>query len=301
MRVTEQLPNDAAATGRSMAVTFDDLPLQAPVRDRATTRAINRKILDTLVARRVPATGFVNEQPLHAPGGVGDSLLEMWLDAGMELGNHTFSHADLHLVPPGEYFEEITRGESVTRRVMEGRGRPLRYFRHPHLHTGDTVETRRAVDEFLSRRGYAVAPVTVPGHEWLFAQVYDKAKFENEPAVMQYVAATYVPYMESCVAFAEEAAVSLFGRDIPHVLLLHAGVLNADYLDDLIKMLRGRGYSFLPLADVLADEVYSRPETYVGPFGLSWLQRWAATEGRQLAGFPREPETLLRLHAEAGL
>lgn len=292
--------NIVSLIGRSIAITFDDVPLQQPIRDHSTIGEINSRILSSLTTNQVPAAGFVNEQLFSGQEGVDESLLEMWLDAGMDLGNHTFSHADLHKLSLSEFFEEITRGERLTIRRLRDRGASLKYFRHPHLHTGTTAEMRDAVEEFLTCHGYTVAPVTVPG-DWIFAQVYDKAKFEDDKDVMQYVGSAYIPYMEQCLTFAEENALTLFGREIPQIQLLHASALNADYLDDLLAMMRGRGYRLVSLSCALADEVYLKPETYIGPFGLSWLHRWATTMGRQLKAFPREPDTLIRLYIEAGI
>lgn len=270
---------------RSIAITFDDLPLQHPIRDHSTIREINSGILRSLTTNQVPATGFVNEQLFSVQEEVDENLLEMWIEAGMDLGNHTFSHADLHKVSLSEFFEEIIRGERLTRKSMNDRGMSLRHFRHPQLHTGTTAEMRYAVEEFLSFHGYTVAPVTVFSNDWIFTQVYDKAKFENDTNVMQYVGSTYLSYMEQCLTCAEEDSLTLFGREIPQIQLLHASALNADYLDDLLSMMKGRHYSFVSLSCALGHEVYLQPETYVGPFGLSWLHRWARTMGKQLKGF----------------
>jgi peptidoglycan/xylan/chitin deacetylase (PgdA/CDA1 family) len=286
---------------RVIAITFDDLPLQQPVRDYSAVREINRSILTTLTANQAPAIGFVNEHSFSVPDGVDESIIEMWFNAGMELGNHTFSHADLHQVPLTEFFEEIILGERLIRESMKSRELSLRYFRHPHLHTGSTAEMRRAVEEFLSSRGYTVAPVTVFSNDWIRTQVYDKAWFENDTDVMRYVGSTFVSYMEECLRYAEEDSVTLFGREIPQIQLLHLSVLVADYLDELLAMMRGRGYKFVSLSCVLADEVYSQPENYIGPAGLSWLHRWAKSMGKQLKGFPNDPATLVRLYLEAGL
>ena len=57
----------------------------------------------------------------------------------------------------------------------------------------------------------------------------------------------YVAYMESVVAFFEQRAVEVAGREFPQVLLLHANQLNADLMPDLLAMFRRRGYGFVSL------------------------------------------------------
>ena len=87
------------APERAVAVTFDDLPAtQAGVvaNDVASLQELTRKLLSAVRKHGVPAVGFVNEGKLFVEGGgAGDvdgrtGLLRMWLDAGLELGNHTY-------------------------------------------------------------------------------------------------------------------------------------------------------------------------------------------------------------------
>jgi hypothetical protein len=80
-------------------------------------------------------------------------------------------------------------------------------------------------------------------------------------------------------------------------LLLHANELNADYLDRLVGMLKGRGYNFIGLDQALQDPAYDRPDEYVGPRGLSWLHRWALADGLQVKEEPREPAWIRDLFA----
>ena len=70
--------------------------------------------------------------------------------------------------------------------------------------------------------------------------------------------------MESVVAFFEQRAVEVVGREIPQILLIHASQLNADLMPDLLAMFKRRGYSFVTLRQALADPAYSLPESYVG-------------------------------------
>src|SRR4029077_21284924 len=80
-----QPPTSSGRGGRAVAVTFDDLPAQG---DLPTMRDTTTKLLGTLAAERIPATGFVNESKLTVTGEVeGSALLSAWLDAGCDLGN----------------------------------------------------------------------------------------------------------------------------------------------------------------------------------------------------------------------
>jgi peptidoglycan/xylan/chitin deacetylase (PgdA/CDA1 family) len=85
---------------REVAITFDDLP--ASRGEFKTMEYVTTNLLKSVEANKVPAVGFVNEGKLYV-GGKSDSrrvaLLEMWLSAGLELGNHTFSHVQIDETP----------------------------------------------------------------------------------------------------------------------------------------------------------------------------------------------------------
>lgn len=293
----------ASAADRRIALTFDDLPVVSRTRrDLAFQERVTAALLETLVRRSVPAIGFVNEDKLEVDGVVDPrrvALLRRWLEAGLELGNHSYSHPDLHRISLDAYRADVVRGERITRALVDSAGGALRWFRHPFLHTGRSLETRRAFEDFLASHGYNVAPVTVDNYDYLFAAAFDVAS-ARDSAVVSLVADEYIAYMGRVVEFYEAQSLSLLGREIPHVLLLHANALNAATLDRLLDMLEQRGYAFVPLADVVADTVYRSADTYVGPAGITWLHRWALTAGKRGAAFAGEPEVPAWINELAG-
>lgn len=280
---------------RRMAVTFDDLPVGSVVHpDVAGQRAILAPLITAVTGHQVPAIGFVNESKLYVDGELDASrvaLLESWLDAGLELGNHSYSHPDLHHTPVDEYEADVARGATVTRRLLAARGDRLAWFRHPYLHTGRDLETKRAVESFLAQRGERVAPVTVDHDDYLFAAAWDRAGARRDDALQRRLEAAYVPYIEAKVAYYEAQSRALFGREIPQVLLLHANSINARRFAELAEALTARGYRFVPLKEAVADPAYDSPDTYTGPAGISWLHRWAISRGVDRSLFQGEPET----------
>lgn len=285
---------------REVAITFDDLPGVALLRtQRCNPDAIatmNAKLLRSISAHHIPALGLVVEGRLceahrHALPG----LLKMWLDAGLQLGNHSYSHLDLNDTPLATYQQDIVRGETVTRRLLEERGQALKYFRHPFLHAGDNPGTKRALEAFLAGRGYVIAPVTIDNQEWVFAETYARARDRGDSSTANRVGEAYLAYMNEIFDFFEKRSVDVIGREIRQVLLLHANPLNADYLDGLVEMMRRRGYSFISIDQALKDPAYALPDSYAGPTGLSWLHRWALAKGMPLREEPREPDFVAAL------
>lgn len=129
---------------RQVAVTVDDLPTVAVAgRGESGHLALSGGLLDALISRDIPAIGLVNGAKLYD----GDrllvdraELLRRWLVAGLELGNHTYSHADWHRVSLKEFQSDVLRGEKVTRALLAEFGRQPRHFRHPFLHTGRSLD-----------------------------------------------------------------------------------------------------------------------------------------------------------------
>jgi peptidoglycan/xylan/chitin deacetylase (PgdA/CDA1 family) len=278
-----------------MAVTFDDLPgVVAPGEGLPELTAITGKLVRAIVANGIPAVGFVNEGklvPQGAPEPDRVALLERWLSAGLELGNHTYSHLDLHKASLDAFEEDVVRGEETTKALLSSRHRRLRYFRHPFLHTGRSLDTRRALEEFLARRGYRVAPVTLDNSEWVFARAYALAKQRGDARAAAQVASAYLPYMEAKVEYFERQSVRLFSREIRQILLVHANALNANHFRELVQRLRARGYAFISLDRALEDPAYASADTFTGAGGITWLHRWALTTPGREAILPGEPPT----------
>ena len=288
-----------------MVLTFDDLPAQrAQSLPSKRIVEISEELVALLVSREIPGIGFVNENKLEVDGRLDPGrveLLEFWLTAGLELGNHSYSHPDLHSTPLENYLTDILRGERVTRPLLEATDLELRYFRHPFLHTGTDLKTRQAVGEFLEQHGYRVAPVTIDNSEWIFARAYDEALDRDDVDLQTRLGRAYVDYMIEMTIYYEGQSLALFDREIPQILLLHANALNAHYLDRLIDRLQERHYAFIDIETALSDSAYASPDTYVGPGGITWLHRWALTRGVDRSMFAGEPEVPDWVQELAGL
>lgn len=277
---------------RFIAFTIDDLPVVSTRKDINNRREITKKILGHIKKAKIPAIGFVNEGKLYSNGKLDDAqvdLLRQWAGAGLELGNHSYSHKSLNALDLAVYEKDILDGETITRDLMKAKGKTLRYFRHPYLQTGLSLQVKADLSVFLKEHGYTIAPVTVDNADWIFARAYDKAFDKGDKDLMKRVGEAYVPYMENKIDYWERQSVKLFGREVRQTLLIHANFINSDYLDDLAKMFKKRGYEFVTLEEALKDEAYLLPDTFVKRAGISWLHRWALDRGRETV-LPDEPK-----------
>lgn len=285
---TQTTPAAEATATRAVALTFDDLPGIFLDTSLAVTRSANRRLVATLDRAGAHATGFVNENQLRGSA-ERIALLELWLDHGLDLGNHTWGHPDLHRIPLADYEDAVLRGETVTRALMTERGLAPRFFRHPFLHTGRDTATRNELVRFLGEHGYRVAPVTIDNYDYVWARAYDRAVMAGDSAQAMRVADDYVAYMDTVFGFYEAQSRLLFEREPAQVLLLHVNRLNADHMQALLAMMTRRGYAIVPLERALEDPIYASRDDYTGPAGLTWLHRWAITRGTPSSAYAGEP------------
>jgi len=286
----------AQEVARKMAVTIDDLPtVNVAIESEPARRRMTLDLLNGLADRDIPTIGFVNETQLYDQDGrLIDSrvdLLQLWLAAGFDLGNHSYSHPDLHRIPLDEFKADVLRGEIVTRELLAEFGKSPQFFRHPYLHTGTSLETKSDFESFLGANGYRVAPVSIDNSEWIFARAYVIALRSGDESLASRIGRDYVDYMLEIVSYYEDQSRQLFGRNISHVLLIHANQLNADWFASLADRLTALGYEFISLKEALDDEAYQSADSYTGPGGITWIHRWAMTRNVDRSMFQGEPAT----------
>ncbi len=286
------------AQTREVAVTFDDLPATRQAENFAYQKYVTDELLAKLKKEKIPAIGFVNEYRIIKYGEIDKrtELLKKWLDAGHELGNHTFSHIAINSNTFEDYTADLIRGETITRMLLEQKGKKLRFYRHTQLRTGPTEEYRLKLSAFLKNRGYTVAPVTIDNNDYIYTIVYSDAKAKGDTELQAKIVRSYIGYLESVFEHFENLSRDFLGREIKQTLLLHANEINADHFDKVAAMMRLRGYKFITLEEALKDEAYTLPEVQAMR-GLSWLHRWMLAKGLEKKDEPTEPKFIADLFA----
>lgn len=289
-------PITEAASSRTIALTFDDVPMTVVGNDHIAgpldvTQRLNREILAILRRHHATAIGFVNEAKLNVQGArdARAAILEEWLGAGMLLGNHGYSHVQFTDTTLEGYEEEFVRGDVITAPLMQQHQLTEQYFRHPYLDTGDTQAKKEGFDSFLAAHHYIVAPVTIQNEDWMFNAPYTEARRHNNMAETKRVRDAYLAHTTAMFAAAEDQARSTFGHEIPLVSLMHVDLLNAENLDAVLTLIEQRGYRFISLPQALADSAYRTPDTFYKGDGISWLDRWQLAFGKPVNAKQPEP------------
>ena len=285
-RIARLAWNLAGGPDRTVAITIDDLPRGGDGGGQSLEdiRSMTDRLLAPFHEQHIPLTGFVHAGVTRLSPDELRKILNLWLDAGADLGNHTYSHADLNNTAVQEYEQDILKDEAVLRPILDPRGKKLEFFRYPFLHAGATAETKHEIQKFLGAHGYRNAPVTFDNSDYMFAFAYLKPEFAAR------VRAEYVPYLESIVTFFERRSVEVAGSEFPQILLVHASELNSRMMPEILAMFQKRGYRFVSLNDALENPVYQLSDEYAGRGGFSWIHRWSMTKGMAGKAEPDEPE-----------
>ena len=251
---------DTPTTMRKVAVTIDDGPATGADRDLARFVRISDRLREAFVAEKAPAIMFVNERQIQVDGerDARTAVLHRWLDAGLELGNHTYAHLDAGKVQLSRFLDDIVKGEVVTRPLLEARGQKLRWFRYPFLATGSGAMAK-AIEDFLATRGYRIAPVTADYHDYSFAGLYSRHLRAGDQAKADAQFATVLQALDDGFARAEKRSVDALGYELPQTLLVHCNEMNALTLPRTLQRIRARGYRFVSLDEAMEDPAYRLP------------------------------------------
>ncbi|MCC6513392.1 MAG: polysaccharide deacetylase family protein, partial [Geothrix sp.] len=203
---------------QKVALSLDDAPFLRPTPLMAAP-AQHQAMLATLKARKVQAILFTNGvNGGDSPEGRG--ILRAWGEAGHLLANHSYSHWDLNRdeVTLDAYEADVLRGEALIRDLP---GFTKRY-RFPFLRAGNTAAKRDGFYAFLKARGDAIGHVSIDTADWLFDERLRK-RLEKEPSAdLAPYRDLYLKHLWACARFYDAWSRAVFGREIPHVILLHS-------------------------------------------------------------------------------
>lgn len=273
----------APAAAQDVAITFDDLPAHAALPTGATRVGVARDLLQALKAAGVrSATGFVNGvQTEREPGSA--EILDLWRAAGHPLGNHAWSHPHLDNVGAEAFIADIARNEPVLAARM--RGKTWKWFRYPFLGEGADPARRAAVRKHLAAHGYRVASVTLSFDDWAFNDPYARCTAKGDTAEVARLEQLYMDWARLSLEHGRNLARRLYGRDIPYVLLMHAGAFDARMLPRLLAFFRTEGVRFVSL-DRAQRHPFYRADYRMLP-SLTPLTLEAEAEKRGLVPPPR--------------
>lgn len=238
-----------------VAITFDDLPAVGTLPPDEGYVDVAKALVSELKANGLEGTyGFVNGDKLASRPGAPEAL-RTWLDAGMNIGNHSWSHMRLTTNTAEVFEQDIAQNEATL--MQYGEVRDWRWFRYPYLEEGETVEKRRAVRAYLSEHGYHIAQVTLQFADYEWNDAYCRCRAKKDEAAIARLKQSYLDAAAEDITLGREEEQLVFGREIPDVMLLHETPFTTLMLPDLLDLLRKQGFSFESLSQVESDPAYA--------------------------------------------
>lgn len=259
---TATLANNPAP---QFSITMDDFSWQNPV--KLTSAERNQAILDTFRTHSIKAALFVIGRNIEHQQG--KQLLAEWNKAGHLIGNHTYSHQSLNAPKTNirAYEDDILRAEALLKDFSQFR----KYFRFPALKEGDTAEKRDAMRAFLAQHGYHTGHVTIDNSDWVIDRRLT-ARLQKDPAAdVKPYRDFYLEHMWSRADYYDKLARRTLGYQVKHTVLVHFNLLNGLFLNDVIELLKSKGWQPIDAAEAFKDPVFAaKPKVLPAGESIVW-------------------------------
>lgn len=268
-----------ALSAQSVAITLDDGPRVAPT-PLMSPAARNAAIIRQLSEHGATAMFFVTTKN-GADGPEGLALLKAISDSGHLLANHTVTHPDFNADSTTlEAFQgEVEGCDRIIRRFPGYR----KFLRFPYLREGATATKRDGIRAWLRGQGYHIGYVSIESSDWLIDQKLGEKLALDPKADLAPFRTLYLDHIWEYSQFYDRLSQKLYGRQLPHVLLLHHNLLNALFLGDILNMFQTRGWKLVSPDEAYEDSAY-KVEPMVLPLNGSVLESTA-----EALGIPLKP------------
>ena len=247
------------------AITMDDFNWRNAVKLTATER--NEAILSTLQTNSIKAALFVVGRNIDS--GEGKQLLTPWDKASHLIGNHTYSHQNYAArdTVVADYLQDILRAEELLKPFPHFQ----KYFRFPALKEGETAAKRDAMRAFLAEHNYRVGHVTIDNSDWAIDQRLT-ARLKKDPnADVKPYRDFYLEHMWARAEYYDTLARRVMNRPVKHTVLVHFNLLNGLFLNDLIAMLKSKGWQPIDAEEAFTDPVFAaKPNVLPAGESIVW-------------------------------
>jgi peptidoglycan/xylan/chitin deacetylase (PgdA/CDA1 family) len=204
-------------------------------------------------------------------------LLGQWVDAGHRLGSHTFSHTAVADEDLAGFQAEIERNEPL----MAALESPATYkfLRFPFLVEGAPLDKRNAIRKYLAQRGYTIAQVTMDFADWDYNLPWTRCVAKGDNASVQLLERSYLDGARRELNYVRATSKLIYGRQIPHILLLHVGVFSSQMFERLFQFYRASGVTFIPLSKAIQDPAYGVDPGVASDSYMTFLDQMLQSKG----------------------
>lgn len=203
--------------------------------------------------------------------------LDIWVDAGHFVGNHTYQHAPLSKMLTDDYVGEIERAATALQKHLDAA--PRRYFRYCAYQLGNTqCKVNNALGQ-LVRMNYMPAPVTVGFDDAMFIMAHVRATKYGTKKEMEWLRDSYVECAVEELQVAAANAQKVFGRSPPQIWLIHGTSIAADCIGRILDRFKQEGVEFISLDEAMLDPMNTIPPPIVTDTFMFHIQMWGVALG----------------------
>jgi peptidoglycan-N-acetylglucosamine deacetylase len=275
-----------------ISITFDDLPAAGSDVPDLNRSQIAHTIIATLKKHKIENVyGFVNgilaknmQERLD--------ILATWKKAGFLVGNHTYSHKGLTATSLADFIKDLEENEPILSDFAENIYE-YKILRYPYLEEGDSHDKRYGIRNYLNKRNYRVAPVSIDFEDWNWNDPWIRCHTQNKSVEIEKLKTLYLKVANERLNTANQLAMRIYQRPIKQVLLLHFSAVTADFLDALLFDWEKRGAKWITLAEATKDPAYSEDTVNYNKLGQPFLSQILASRKENfkdisLAPVPRD-------------
>jgi peptidoglycan/xylan/chitin deacetylase (PgdA/CDA1 family) len=266
-----------------IALSFDD-PNTAPS-PLMTWQERNQKILQTLAFHQLKTVLFVCSNKVNDPRG--RALVNSWDKVGHAIANHSATHPNFgsKKATAAQFEQELIRCDSFIAEYAN----VTKLFRFPFLKEGFSAEKRDSMRQILEQHGYRNGYVSIDASDWYVDLMLCDSLRKNQYLDPRPYKEFYVSHILERANYYDSLAVVLTGRKVQHVLLVHHNLLNAMFLDDVIRSLTAKGWAFHQTLDAYKDPIYrEQPDIVPAGEGIIWALAKAQEKHAKKLRYPAE-------------
>jgi peptidoglycan/xylan/chitin deacetylase (PgdA/CDA1 family) len=281
-----------------IALSFDDLPAAGDLSPGLTRVKILTRLTTELRAAHIEhVDGNVNAVDIPGDPDCQQALRD-WRAAGMNIGNHTFSHPALDDVTAADFNANIAQDEPYLRQYA-GKSN-WHWFRYPYLEEGNTLAKHLAVRRWLHRHHYRVEEVTLNFNDDDWSDPYTRCSAQHNTAAIAWLEQSYMQNAAEYIQLERQEQQVAFGHEIPNVLLLHATDFTTLMLPRLITFLKQQGFRFSTVPKVERNRAYHYDPAVGLPGGGSFTTMVLLARHRTVYLPPHPHEPLDKLNSLCG-
>ena len=278
-----------------VALTLDDLPQwhEYPYPKGHSARSVADALVGGFSRHGIQGVyAFANSKPFEVDALL-RNVLDDWCAAGHCIANHTHSHPILHQTTADHYIADLDIANALLAPWIVKA--PGRYFRYTWNIRGETQEKFEAVCQHLEALEYQPADCSSWFFEWDWDLAYIGCLERNDANGIRFLKQAFVEFAKEQLLYDDAGMRRVFGRSVPHILLLHNVSFIELVLNDFLASLHELGVEFISLDEAMADEAYGEPAKFpCGEFLIYWRKLlWrdgiesAEIPGSQMANYNR--------------